>query len=66
MLQRWRDTFDYAYANAPGGVLSLTVHPQTIGRAHALTGFERFIEHMASFSGVWFATLSQIYDTWSE
>ncbi|MDT0440520.1 polysaccharide deacetylase [Streptomyces sp. NPDC005840] len=66
MFQRWRDHFDYAYRNVPGGVLTLTVHPQTIARAHYLMGFERLIEYMAGHTGTWFAPLSDIYDTWTE
>lgn len=66
MFQRFKDNFDYAYTHAAGGVLAITVHPQTIGRAHALLGFEKLIDYMASFPGAWFASLSDIYDTWSE
>ncbi|MEU2732854.1 polysaccharide deacetylase [Streptomyces griseoviridis] len=66
MFQRWKDHFDYAYRNVPGGVLTLTVHPQTIARAHYLMGFERLIEYMAGHAGTWFAPLSDIYDTWTE
>lgn len=66
MFQRWKDHFDFAYRTIPGGVLTLTVHPQTIARAHYLMGFERLIEYMAGHEGTWFATLSDIYDTWRE
>jgi peptidoglycan/xylan/chitin deacetylase (PgdA/CDA1 family) len=66
IYQRWKDHFDFAYANVPGGVIAFTVHPQTIGRAHHVMMFERLIEHMAGHDGVWFATLSDIYDTWTE
>lgn len=64
MFQRFKEHFDFAYANVPNGVLSLTVHPQTIGRAHHIIGFEKLIDYMASFPGTWFASLSEIYDTW--
>jgi len=66
MFERFKDHFDYAYRNAPGGVLAITVHPQTIGRAHHMIGFEKLIEYMSSFPGTWFAPLSEIYDTWGE
>ena len=36
LFARWKDHFDFAYERVPGGVFALTVHPQTIGRAHAL------------------------------
>ncbi len=65
LFDRFRDHFDYAYAHAPGGVLSITVHPQTIGRAHHMIGLEKLIDYMASFPGTWFAPLSDVYDTWT-
>jgi peptidoglycan/xylan/chitin deacetylase (PgdA/CDA1 family) len=66
MFQRFKDHFDYAYNNVQSGVMAITVHPQTIGRAHNILGFEKLIDYMTSFPGVWFATLSEIFDTWSE
>jgi len=66
MFKRVKDHFDYAYKNHPGGVMSITVHPQTIGRAHHMIGFEKLIDYMASFPGTWFATLSDVYDTWTD
>lgn len=66
MFQRFKDHFDYAYRNAPGQMLAITVHPQTIGRAHHMIGLEKLIEYMSSFPGTWFAPLSEIYDTWGE
>lgn len=66
LAQRWTDTFDFAYQRCPGGVFALTVHPQTIARAHAFVMFEKFLAHVAGHSGIWFATLSQIADAWTD
>jgi peptidoglycan-N-acetylglucosamine deacetylase len=66
MFQRFREHFDFAYENVPGGVIAFTVHPQTIGRAHHIIGMRRLIDHMASRSGTWFAPLSDIYDAWHD
>ena len=66
IFQRWKDHFDYAYANVPGGVMALTLHPQTVGRAHHMLMFERLMDHMAGHDGTWFATLSEIYDCWTD
>ena len=66
VLQRWLDHFTFAYERCPGGVLALTVHPQTIARAHHFMMFERFLAHVAERDGVWFATLSEIADCWDE
>jgi len=66
VLRRWVDLFDFAYARVPGGVFTLTVHPQTIARGHHLLMFERFLDHVAAHDGVWFTTMSDLVDTWSE
>jgi hypothetical protein len=66
VYDRWKDHFDYAYREAEGGVLCLTVHPQCIGRAPQIMMLERFIDYMAGHSGVWFAPMSDVRDTWIE
>jgi peptidoglycan-N-acetylglucosamine deacetylase len=63
---RWRDNFDYAYENHPGGVLTHTVHGLVSGRVHAIMLLERFIRHMKERDDVWFATLSDICDCWGD
>lgn len=66
VFRRWKDSFDYAYANAPQGLITFTVHPQTIGRSHLIDRLDAFIEYMESHDGVWFAPLSEVYDAWSD
>lgn len=66
VLSRWTEHFDFAYDRVPGGVLALTLHPQTIGRAHHFLMLERFIEHLASHDGTWFAPLGEIAACWQE
>jgi peptidoglycan-N-acetylglucosamine deacetylase len=66
VLDRWRDTFDYAYEEEAGGVVILTVHGLVSGRAHALKMLRRFIEHVSQHDDVWFATLSDVYDRWRD
>ncbi|GAA1503601.1 polysaccharide deacetylase family protein [Nocardioides humi] len=66
MFQRFQDHFDFAYQRETDPVLAITLHPQTAARAHHLLGLERLLDHMASHEGVWFASLSDIYDTWTE
>lgn len=66
VLRRWIDQFTFAYERCPGGVFALTVHPQTIARAHHFLMFERFLDLVAGKPGVWFATLSEIADSWSD
>jgi peptidoglycan/xylan/chitin deacetylase (PgdA/CDA1 family) len=66
LLDRWTVIFDYALANAANGVYILTVHPQTIGRAQFIVMFEELIQHMNTKEGVWFASLSDIFECWHE
>ena len=66
LYERWKDAFDYALAHVPNGVFTLTVHPQTIGRAQHIAMLERLLEHMTTQGGVWFASLSEVFDCWHE
>lgn len=56
----WKGEFDYMYERVPGGVYTLTMHPQVIGRGHRIMMLERFIRHMRSRSGVSFATQQEV------
>jgi peptidoglycan/xylan/chitin deacetylase (PgdA/CDA1 family) len=66
LLARWIDTFDYAYQRCEGAVLTFCLHPQTIGRAQNMLLLERFLDHVASCDGVWFPTLSEVFDRWTD
>lgn len=66
VLRRWIDSFDFAYDRCPGGVLALTVHPQTIGRAQNLLMLERFLDHVQEREGVLFAPLSELAAYWQD
>ncbi len=66
VLSRWIDSFDYAYEHCPGGVMTWTLHPQTIGRAHNMVMLRRFVDHVMSNSGVWFPTLSEVFDAYRQ
>jgi peptidoglycan/xylan/chitin deacetylase (PgdA/CDA1 family) len=54
----WRDEFTYMYAEAPGGVLTITMHPQVIGRGHRMLMLERVIDFYASHDDVAFTKLA--------
>lgn len=60
----WRAEFDYAYANAPGGVYDLTMHPQIIGRGARIEMLRRLIEHFASHSDVVFESVITYAARW--
>ena len=54
----WREEFAYLYREVPGGVFTLTMHPQVIGRGHRMLMLERLVDHFAGHAGVRFATLA--------
>ena len=41
----WTEQFNYMYENVPGGVLNVTMHPQSIGWGLRVAMLERFIKH---------------------
>jgi hypothetical protein len=47
-------------------VLTIALHPQSIGRAPNIMMLERFIAYMKTHPGVWFAPLSEIADCWRD
>ncbi|MEI3609783.1 polysaccharide deacetylase family protein [Pseudogracilibacillus sp. SO10305] len=65
IYNRWVSIFDYACNNEEGACYALTVHPQTIGRAHTIQMLEKLIQYMSD-NGAWFATLGEIYDNYYE
>jgi peptidoglycan-N-acetylglucosamine deacetylase len=56
----WAAEFDYAHANVPAGVFTLTMHPQVIGRGPRLEMLERLIDHMQTHEDV---TFRRVEDT---
>lgn len=66
VLRRWIDSFDFAYERCPGGAMTWTLHPETIGRAHNLLMLERFLDHAVSRDGIWFPAISELFDCWTD
>ncbi len=64
LYETWKDHFDYARERVPNAVVTITMHPQCIGRAHHMLMLERLLQHMTSFDDVWFASLSDVFDAW--
>ena len=56
----WLRQLDYMYENVPGGVLTLTMHPQAIGWGGRIGVLERFLDHAQSKEGVRFTTCLQV------
>jgi len=60
----WTDEFEYAYEHVPGGLYSLTMHPQVIGRGHRLMMLEKLIEDFSSRDGVCFTKMIDYATKW--
>jgi peptidoglycan-N-acetylglucosamine deacetylase len=58
----WSSQFDYMYENEPGGVLNMTLHPQSVGWGLRVAMLERFLKHCLERPGVEFATCSTVAD----
>jgi peptidoglycan-N-acetylglucosamine deacetylase len=60
----WRGEFDYLYYHVGQGILTVTMHPQVIGRGHRFLFLERFVRYMAGHSGVTFTTIGDYVRDW--
>ena len=59
VLEIWTAELSYAYEHAPGGLLTVTVHPECIGRGHRMAMLERFIDAAETLDGVVFDRLDR-------
>lgn len=57
VFEIWSGEFDYMCAHAPGGVLTLTMHPQVIGRGHRMAMLAQIIERILATENTRFARL---------
>jgi peptidoglycan/xylan/chitin deacetylase (PgdA/CDA1 family) len=62
VLEIWTSELRYAYEHAPGGLLTITMHPECIGRGHRMAMLEQFIDAAASLDGVVFERLDTVVD----
>jgi len=60
----WTDEFTYARKNVKGGLFSLTMHPQVIGRGHRLMMLERLINKFKRARDVKFTTMLAYAQGW--
>ncbi len=66
LLRRWLRILTYAREREPGGVVTVTLHPQAIGRAYYMLMLEDFLQHSVGVGDVWIATSSEICDAWTD
>jgi len=62
--ENWRGDFDYAYSHCKGGIFTLTLHPQTIGRGNRLLMLERLLEYFTAHDGVVFEAMGDYAARW--
>lgn len=62
----WRGEFDYLYDHIGRGLLTVTMHPQVIGRGHRIAFLERFVRYMADRPGVTFTPLADYIREWRQ
>ena len=62
--ESWLGDFAWAYANCPGGIFNLTLHPQTIGRGHRMRMLDRLLGKMSGHDGVAFESLGAYAERW--
>lgn len=60
----WQGDFDYMVENCPGGVYTLTMHPQVIGRGHRISMLEGLVQHMKASSDVRFERVGDYVGRW--
>ncbi len=64
VLEIWTEELRWAHANQPGGVLTITMHPEAIGRGSRLAMLERFIDAATALPGVVFDRLDAVVARW--
>jgi len=60
VLEIWAGEFDYMVKQEQSGVLTVTMHPQVIGRGHRMAMLERFIQHVQSNGRARFARMVDV------
>ena len=65
VLEIWTEELRYAHAHAAGGLLTVTMHPECIGRGHRMAMLERFIDAATALDGVVFGRLDHYIEAWS-
>ena len=60
VLEIWQAEFDWMHANLEGGILTIAMHPQVIGRAHRIAMLEQLIEHCQNHTDMQFARMEDV------
>ena len=65
VLEIWTGELRYAHEHAPGGLVTLTMHPECIGRGHRMAMLEAFIAAAKGLDGVVFDRLDRYLERWA-
>lgn len=65
-LAVWKGEFDYLYERIGKGLLTITMHPQVIGRGYRMLMLERFLDYVTERSGVSFTTCIDYVRHWRQ
>ena len=60
VLEIWLGELRYAHQHAYGGLLTITMHPECIGRGHRMVMLEEFITEAKALPGVQFSRLDAV------
>jgi peptidoglycan/xylan/chitin deacetylase (PgdA/CDA1 family) len=60
----WKGEFDYLYQRVGRGLMTITMHPQVIGRGHRMLLLEQFIDYVAGHAGASFTRLGDYQTDW--
>jgi peptidoglycan/xylan/chitin deacetylase (PgdA/CDA1 family) len=60
VLEIWTADFDWMHQNVQGGILTIAMHPQVIGRAHRIAMLEQFIAQCHAQGDVTFARMGDV------
>lgn len=60
VLEIWTEEFDWMHENVDGGILTVAMHPQVIGRGHRIAMLEKFIRHCLAKGDVRFEAIGDV------
>jgi peptidoglycan/xylan/chitin deacetylase (PgdA/CDA1 family) len=60
VLEIWTAEFDWMHSHVDGGILTVALHPQVIGRAHRIAMLAQFIEHCLRHADVRFRRMAEV------
>ena len=60
VLEIWTSEFDFMHQHIEGGVLTVAMHPQVIGRGHRIQMLHEFISQCQQSNDVIFSTLNEV------